>query len=223
MESLYLNLRDPLAMADFFDRWSGFASEEVRQQTEAVVKGMDQRQDISRGELNQAVVEFARAVWPVRYAVDRFFSKEGAGIEWDAVVKAVRRSTAQLMLRFQETSEVHGVDQLLGHSDVDTVLHEDEIHEIQEVRHHIREDYCRAHRKQLEPLIQEAQVLMAKFVDEIAAMRQTAEGLPALLQEELYSKVTRYEDRVLFGGEYVPSETLEDELKYYREQEALPL
>lgn len=61
------------------------------------------------------------------------------------------------------------------------------------------------------------------FQEKMAAMRLVAEGLPALLQEELYSKVTRYEDRVLIAGEYVPTETLDEELKYYSEQAALPI
>lgn len=223
MESLYLDLRDATAIADFLDRWSGLAPDDVRQDAEAVIKGVDQGGEMSASELAEAVMEFARGVWPTRYALGRFFQKEGALIEWDAVTKAVRRSTAQLMLRFRETSGVEGLDEMLVHTDVDTVLRDEELHEIQEVRHHIREDYYRMHKSQLAPLVAEAQNLLKMFQERMAAMRLVAEGLPALLQEELYSKVTRYEDRVLIAGEYVPTETLDEELKYYSEQAALPI
>jgi len=223
MESLYLDLRDKTAMAGFLQHWSDLADDEVRGQAEDIVRSLDQGEELSAGEVAEAVSEFARDVWPARYALARFFNKEGALIEWDTVVKAVRRSTAQLMLRFRDTAGFEGLDEMLEHADLDTVLRDEEVHEIQEVRHHVCEDYYRSHKKQLVPLMDEARRLLSVFDGKISELRHTAEGLPALLQEELYSKITRYEDRVLYAGGYVPSETLDEELKYYREQEALPI
>ena len=95
--------------------------------------------------------------------------------------------------------------------------------EIQHIRHQLMEDYWLANKSKLQKYVSEGENELNKFEAIIMELRECATGLPVMLQEELYSKITRYEDRVYFNGETLNELILQEELNYYREQKEIPI
>lgn len=223
MEDIYLNTQKPLQLIHFLSEWVSFAKPELRKKAEAYIESYDQGEEVDRVELAEFVRDFAREIYPIRFALDRFFSEEGALIEWDHVEKSVLRSTAHLMHQFQKGTSVHSIDELLEHEDFEMTFGDNERSEILQVRHHVREDFIKEHPQTLAPLMDEGERVRNMFEEEIKKMRNVASGLPTLLQEELYSKITRFEDRVYYQGEHIPLQILEEELAYYTDQKEIPI
>lgn len=223
MEALYLDIRSRTRVVDFLSHWSGFAPKAMKARAEAAVHAYDEGQELEVNEMSALAKELAREIWPVRYALDRFFGAEGALIEWDKVERTVSKSTAHLMERFRKASEVKSLDELLAHDDFDMTFGGGERDEIESVRHQVREDYLKTNANSLERLVEDGVVLLEEFEHRMKDMRRVAEGLPMAMQEELYGKVTQFEDKWFFKGEQIASEILDEELSYYRDQSSEPV
>ncbi len=223
MEDAYLNLNDKAKLVDFLSEWSGLASKDTKAKAEAMVRDYDDGKVEDVVPLMLLAKAMAIEIWPIRFALNRFFEEEGALIELDKVEKSVRKSTAHLIERFRNNSGCKSLSELLAHDDFDMSFRDEERSEIEQMRHHIREDYWTAHAKNLSKLVEEGKELMETFQDKMESLRLIAEGLPALLQEELYAKVNRFEDQCFYKGQSISSEILDQELAYYKEQEALPI
>ncbi len=221
--NLYLDLSDNRAMADFLYHWIGFASEKARHRADAMLERYDRKEEIEPDQMAAVVKDLAEKIWPIRFAVNRFFNEEGALVEWDRVELAVRRSTAHLMQRFREAGEAHSINGLFADDDFGTAFSEEDRAEIEQVRHHIREDYAKNHVETLETLIEEGEAMLKHFKARIAELREIAEGLEDVFQKELYEKITHMEDRCLFGGEHISDERLKEEIAYYKDQKELPI
>jgi hypothetical protein len=223
METLFLDLSRRMSLANFISHWSSFASKDLRKQVDTLVRRYDDGEDVEKNLMAEAAKDLAREIWPVRYALDRFFAGEGALVEWDRVEHAVGKSTAHLMDRFRQATDVKSVDDLLAHDDFDMSFHDEGREEIVTTRHHVREDYWQSQSNTLEHLVEEGTGLLETFERHIKDMRLLAERLPMAMQEELYGKVTKYEDKWLFKGETIPMEMLEEEMAYYRDQASEPV
>ena len=223
MEDFYLNLNSRTRIADFLSEWLGYGSKDIKTKADSTLTAYDDGKDLDVVEMADVARDLAIDIWPTRFALNRFFSEEGGMIEWDMVEKAVTRSTAHLMERFRKTSGVKSLDELFEHDDFDISFKDAEKSEIEQVRIHVREDYWKQHAENLVKLVEEGRIILEKFLQEMGKMRKIAEGLPTMLQDELYSKISRFEDRVLFYGEHIPLEMLNEELAYYTEQKELPI
>jgi len=223
MEDIYLDLSDSTEMINFLSRWLAFSSGKIHSHADSFITDYDDGKVVQEVELANFVREFARGVFPVRYALDLHFNEGGSAEEWSKVEKAVSRSTAHLLSRFRKMSEVSTLNELFQHDDFDITFGEERRVEIEQVRHHVLEDYWAANKNSLQSMVDDGEVVLNKFENIIQKMRDCAAGLPTLLQEELYSKITRFEDRVYYQGEVVPLQMLEEELAYYQDQKELPI
>ncbi|MHB8831153.1 MAG: hypothetical protein ACYC44_03515 [Patescibacteria group bacterium] len=223
MEELSLNLKDKLGLVDFLSEWSGLASPRIKARAEAMVQAYDDGQTLETDDIAEEAEILALDIWPARFSLTRFFSEEGAMIEWDRVEQAVRHSTAHLMERFRRATGVRSLGEMIKNDDFDLSFHEEERREIEDVRHHLREDYWNSHPKSLESLMGEGRILLESYKEKLSALRALAEGWPSLLAEEVLAKARSYEDRIYFKGEHIPLESLDEELAYYREQKELPI
>ncbi len=223
MEDLYLDLSDSTESINFLSKWIGFSSGKIKSHADSFITDFDDGKAVDNIGLANFVSEFARDVYPTRYALDKFFCESGASKEWLGTEKAVRRSTAHLMNRYKSASGVDSIDELFAHEDFDMTFGDEEKMEIEQVRHHVREDYWRANKNSLQSLVDEGEASLKQFEDVVIKLRDCAGSLPSLLQEELYSKITRYEDRVLYQGEVLDEDVLNEELAYYKDQQELPI
>jgi hypothetical protein len=223
MEELSLSLKNRLPMVDFLSEWAGFANPEMRSKAEAMIQAYDDGGELDKPALAELVINLAKHIWPVRFALNRFFGEEGALIEWDMVEKAVRRSTAHLMERFKRSTHCKSLDEMLKHEEFEQTFGDEEKNEIESVRHHLLENYWASHPSSLQPLIEEGRSIMEAYDQKLTELKALAEGWPSLLAEELFSKVKSLEDRIYFQGEHLSLEILDGELAYYREQKELPI
>lgn len=210
-------------MVDFLADWAGFASPEMKSKAEAMIQAYDDGEEPDKTVLAELVIALAKQIWPIRFALGRFFGEEGALIEWDMVEKAVRRSTAHLMERFKRSTGCRSLDEMFKHEDFDQAFRQEEKDEIESLRHHLLESYWASHPSSLQPLIEEGRSLLTSYEKRLEELKKIADGWPSLLAEELLAKVKSLEDRIYFKGEVIPFEIVDGELAYYREQKELPI
>lgn len=223
MSDLYLDLSDKREMINFLSRWLAFADAEYRKHADSFIADYDDGKSLEAVELQNFTKEFAKVIFPVRYGLTIFFAGEGAGIEWVRIENSVRRSTALKMCKFKASGEAETIAEMFKDDDVDIVFSEDEKMEIEHVRHQLIEDYWLANKGRLQRFLTEGENELNKFEDVMVSLRECAANLPTMLQEELYSKITRFEDRVYFNGEVIDDVLLAEELNYYRDQKEVPI
>jgi hypothetical protein len=223
MSDLYLDLSDKREMINFLSHWLAFADSEYRKHAESFIADYDNGKNIEVVELQNFTKEFATEILSIRLALTDFFANQGAGIEWNRVENTVRRSTALKMRKFKASGEAETIDQLFHDDDFDVIFNEDEKMEIQHVRHQLIEEYYLSNKNKIQGIIAEMENVFNKFNDLIFELRECAAVLPTMLQEELYSKITRYEDRFYFNGESIDENLLKEELQYYTEHKEVPI
>ena len=151
----------------------------------------------------------------------RFFSEEGRDEEWRRILSSVRPSTAHLLKRLRQGLAAATVDEVLAGGDVSTALSQGEEVEIAEVRSHLRQDYWREQGKTLGILADAGEAALKGYLGRLKQLRDLAFDLPKGFQDEVFSKIARYEDRIFFEGELLPLEILDEEMKYYVEQKEI--
>ncbi len=223
MTDIFLDLEDKKEIINFLSHWIDFSDGKIKAIADAFITDYDDGKAVDLAQLQNFVKEFARDVYPARYALENFFEDSGAAKEWAMVEKALRRSTAHLLSRYHNNQEINTLNDLFKDDDFDLSFTDEDRSEILQVRHHVREDYWAANKQSLQAYADEGESVLNNFEDLIFELRDCAENLPALLQEELYAKITKFEDRVLFGGEVLDEEMLKQELAYYKDQAEIPI
>lgn len=221
MTDLHLDLRDRARVVDFLADALEYASAKERADAEKWITAYQDGERVPTDKLAAAARRLAQATWPARYALGRYAAKEGAEDEWKKVLAAIRPSTAHLLKRFRTAAGVATLDEALAHGDADAALRSEERVEIDEVRRLVRQDMWRRHGKSLAVLVKSGQAELKGAMDRIQRLRDLASDLPRGLQDEAFSKIVHYEDRILFGGEIVPLEILDQEIAYYTEQKEI--
>lgn len=221
MSDLSLDTRDKARVADFIADNAEFASPKERSYAEDLVVAYQEGDKVSSEKLANACRKLAIAAWPARFALEKYFTREGASDEWQRVVSAVRPSTAHLLKRFRQGTTAETLDEVLSHEDSDAAFKEGERLEIDEVRKHVRLDHWRERRKSIEPYVKEGKLRLDAYAEALGKLRELATSLPQGLQDEAFSKLAHYEDRILYRGEAVPMEILEHEVAYYTEQKEI--
>jgi hypothetical protein len=134
---------------------------------------------------------------------------------------AIRPSTAHLLKRLKTASKAKTLDEALADADAGIALRDEEQLEISEVRRHVAHDIWREKAETLKILVKAGEKELAGYKKRFAALRELGTALPSSLLNEVFSKLARYEDRILFAGEVIPMEILDDEVKYYNEQKEI--
>lgn len=222
MSDLFLDLKDKPRVIDFLVEAVPFmASSDERGEVEVLVKQYQDGERVPTDKLADVARRVAISTWPSRYALKRFLSHEGVEEEWKKVLAAVRPSTAHLLKRTRQATKAGSLDELLKHPEATPALRDEETEEIGRTRVHVREDIWKSKKDELSRLVNDGQRECDGYVKRLRGLRDLAEALPQSLQEEVFSKLRHYEDRIMFAGEIVPMEILDEEIRYYTDQKEI--
>lgn len=221
MSTLHLDLHDKARVVDFIAEYSDYSSSEERRVAQELAKTYADGQKVATDALAQAARKLAIAVWPARYAVEMYFAEKGAEEEWNRVLSAIRPSTAHLLKRFRQGTDASSLDEVLNHEDAHLAIKEEESLEIAEIRRHVRMQFWLQEQKKIESFVKEGKKLMDAYAERLGRLRELAIELPSSLQNDVFAKLMHYEDKILYAGEVVPLEILDQEVQYYNEQKEI--
>lgn len=221
MSEAHLDLHDALAVTDFIDANVEYLPEKDRAPYQKLAEDLHAGKKVKQDIMAEMAKNLGAATWPSRFALKQFLESAGAEMEWDAIVKAVRPTTALLLKRLRKNAGTKTLDETLNSSDAPMAIHESEETEIALVREEARIELFQEHRKNLAPMVKEAQVELEAMKKRLKQLRDVAGKLPKE-QTLILSKLDHYEDRIYFDGELVPLELLDKEVGYFKEDEAIP-
>jgi len=217
----HLDLRDRNAVIDFLDENAGYLPEADRKPYERAVADAEDGNKITTERLADLAKNLAAATWAERRALADHLAGEGADAEWEVLIEAVRPTTKLLLQRLHKNALGQSVDAVLASSDASMAIHEEEETEITLLRPELRRTLWASSAKKL-----------AKAVDgkeaELEAMRKRLKRLrdyankPSRIQEQLRAKLDALEDRIYFGNESIPVETMDAELRFDIEDLEIP-
>lgn len=211
----YLDLTDRTAVCDFIESVLPYLPEKDRKPYEALVEaGRDDAETVTRERLAEAAKNIGIVTWPARRALARFVESVGSELEWEAVVKNVRPSTAAILRKLRKDASATDLASTLAHSDASIVLKPDQEIEISMVRDEARIDLYEDHREALEPMIEDAVTELEAVKKRMKKLRERAVEATGTLQEANFDKLNDLEDRIYFGGEAVPLEILDAEVQF---------
>lgn len=220
-DALFLDLRDKPRVIDFLVENLSFVDSKDRKAAEEAIKTYQAGERVPTDSLAEIARKLALASWSDRCALKAYVEGEGAASEWEGVLAAVRPSTAHLVTRFRQKTKVATLTKLLQHPDVDSVLRDEEVQEILHIRSQVQQDIWKKQHKAVSAFIKEFDQDLEEYVKRMRALRDLAAVLPFMLQDEVFSKLKHYEDRIMFAGEEVSLEILDEEIKYYTDQKEI--
>jgi hypothetical protein len=221
MSDYFLDLKDKPRVVDFLVETAAYADEVARMDAATWAKQYQDGEHVPTDKLAAAAKKLAEATWPARYAIHVYCSKENPNEEWTRVNAAIRPSTAHLLKRLKTASKAKTLDQALADPDAGIALREEEQLEIAEVRRHVAHDIWKEKKDTLDILVKAGEKELAGYHKRFDALRELGTTLPSSLLNEVFSKLSHYEDRILFSGEVIPLEILDEEIKYYRDQKEI--
>lgn len=208
-----LNLQDATAVCDFIESVLPYLPEKDRKSYEAAVTASrDGEAAVTRERLAEMAKNIGAITWPARHALARFIETVGSELEWEAVVKNVRPSTATILRKLRKDANATTLAGALADDDASIVLSSDQEIEISMVRDEARVDLYEDHKEALEPMITEATVELEAMKKRLKKLRDRAIGVKGTQQEGLFDKLNDFEDRIYFGGEAFALETLDAEV-----------
>lgn len=211
----YLDLKDRTAVCDFIESVLPYLPEKERKPYETLVQSARDRSDEPTPErLAEEAKKIAAATWPARHALSRFIESVGSELEWEAVVKHVRPSTATILKKLRKDANATDLTSTLKDDDASIVLKPDQEIEISMVRDEVRIDLYEDHRESLESMIREAEKELAAIQKRFKQLRERAVESTGTLQEAYFDTLNEFEDRILFGGELIPLEILDAEVQF---------
>lgn len=221
MPETSLDLRNALFVTDFIDSTVEYLPEKDRAPYVKLAEDLHDKKKVKPEIMAEMAKNLGAATWPARQALKRFLETTGVEMEWDAVVKAVRPTTALLLKRLRKNADAKTLDETLKSSDAPMAIHQSEEMEISLVREEVRIELFQEHRKNLASVIKEAQVELEAMKKRLKQLRDIAGKIPKE-QSLILSKLEHYEDRIYFGGENIPLDVLDKEVGYFKEDEAIP-
>ncbi|MEO5927617.1 MAG: hypothetical protein ABIO72_02855 [Patescibacteria group bacterium] len=224
MSDYFLDLKDKPRVVDFLVETAAYADDAAREVAAKWAKQYQDGEHVPTDKLAAAAKKLAEATWPARYAVKIFCTKENPAEEWTRVNAAIRDSTAHLLKRLKTASKAKTLDAVLADPDAGIALRDEEQLEIAEVRRHVAHDIWKEKAKVLDVLVKAGEKELAGYDKRFTRLRELGTTLPSSMLNEVFSKLSHYEDRILFAGEVIPLEILDEEIQYYHEQkEVSPL
>jgi len=221
MPERLLNLRDTVAVCDFIESVLGYLPEKDRKPYEVVVEEAREGKGVTVERLAEMAKNIGAVTWARRRALARFIETVGAELEWEGVVKNVRPSTAAILKKLRKDSGAGDLASTLTHPDASTLLKSDQEIEIGMIRDEVRTDLYEDHAEALEPLIEEAQTELEAMKKRLKKVREQADAVGGTQQIAYFDKLAALEDRIYFGGEAIPLETLDAEIQYDASEQVL--
>ncbi len=211
MSDLFLDLQDKDRILNFIAEYSDFLNEKEKtgilpEKMEALAK---------RGR------KIAISVWPARYALRAFFVLQGVVLEWQRLLGATRMGTSHILYGLHMQDKKKNVDEIVESDDAREILTDDMRMEISAIRHELRIDFWKEKNKDIAGFVKEGEKKMRLIAERLATLREIAVVSPAFLQDEIFSKLSHFEDRIFYNGEDMSLEILDAEIVYYREQKEL--
>jgi hypothetical protein len=223
MSDLYLNFEDRAEVMEFLSEISVFADKKSRGAAEDLIRASDQGRSLTAEKLADFTRRMAVATWPARVAMQDHFSHRAVIEEWEKVASQVEPALEKKMFGFRKGAGAKTLDDLLKHPDAGDTFSAEDLLAIQDVRRRAREDFWNTKKATLKTLIKKYQQVLGEYQARFQKLRELAAVFTTGVQDEIYSKLQHFEDRVLFGLESVPLEILDEEILYYVEQKELPL
>ncbi len=211
----YLDLKDRTAVCDFIESVLPYVPEKDRKPYEALIQaGREGEETVTQERLAEAAKNIGAVTWPARRALSRFVESVGSELEWEAVVKNVRPSTATVLRKLRRDANASTLDAALADDDASIVLKPDQEIEVSMVRDEVRVDLYEDHKEALEPMIEEAAKELEAMKKRLKRLRERAVESTDTLQEASFDRLSEYEDRIYFGGEAIPLEILDADIQF---------
>ncbi len=222
MTDLYLDLRDQAHTLDFIDDALLYVAPTARKRLEQDLEGLTTKRALATEELASFAKEVAKKSWPARRALRQWLHhQDGCDMEWRKVVAAVSDSTAHILERFRHGTACTSLDTVLAHEESGSAFRDLERFEIAEVRRHVMHDIWREKRRDLSQDEDAAEKKLTAIAKRLDTLRELAGDAP-WIQDEIMSKLERWEDRLYFKGEELDVKLLDEEIGYYREEKEVP-
>jgi hypothetical protein len=223
MPGQLLNLRDRAQVLDFIAEHMAYLPDTERRKAEERFEDIEKDIDKpSREELADFARRVGRKSWTARRVLAAYLATQnGCDEEWRRVVSAVSSGTAHLLERFRHAEKCESLELTLSHDESDSAFRELERLEIAHVRSQIKQAIWKAKRKELAPQMEKEEARLVELTQRFEALRTLAVETP-WIQDEVLTKLERFEDDVYFGGKDLNPDELDEEIKYYREEKELP-
>jgi len=221
MSDLFLDLRDKPRVIDFMVDVAEYAGPAERFKAEKIVAAYSDGEHIGTDKLANDARTLAISTYPARYALRHFVSGAGASEEWKKLFAALRPSTAAILKRFKNASNASTIDEVLSHAESDVALRDEERSEIDHVREHVQHDLWHEKGESLDEFRLQGERELTKYLGRLKSLRDLAVELPASIQDEVFSKIASYEDKIFFAGGSVSSEILDEEVRFYTDQKEI--
>jgi chromosome segregation ATPase len=221
MTQRFLNVRDPVQVADFIDSVVEYLPESEQAEYAKFVAKLHQEEEVTPEEMSEQAKGIALKTWPIRRALDKYLQGAGAEKEWEAVLDAVRPTTALLLKRLWKNSGLRTLDEALASSDAPLAIHDSEEMEIKLVRPEVRISIWEEEQETLKPLLKEAMGELEALQKRLKILREQAMRV-AKQQEALLARLEGLEDRIYFAGESPSLEKLDAEMQYALEESIIP-
>ncbi len=217
----HVDIDDPLALADFLDRNIEFLSEKARIPFVKDLETLERGEVFSRAQSAEVIKDLGVASWPMRRALASYLESDGVEDEWRRMLALVRPTTALLLKRLRKNTNAKTLDEALASSDAAYAIHEREEEEIAHLRPEVHIQIWKEQCAALAPRVAaERKTLteLQKRFQQWRSMARTSIKNEGVLME----KVERYEERVFIGGEMIPLESLDEELRLDRADIEIP-
>lgn len=221
MPELYLDVTDRNRIVDFIAAHVPFAPAAAQKRLEKLLRDAETDEAaVPVHALADAARKLAIAVWPARYAVAAYGAAHPDAV-WGAVASSLRSHTRVHIERLRRAFKEDSVEALLERSDADAALSDDERLELQSALAEAQVTVWKMHRTEMKDAVENASGALSRFLERMEALRELGGNLDVGLQREAFSKADHYEDRMLYEGELVPLEILDEEIAYYRDQKEI--
>lgn len=219
----FLDLKNRDLTLDFIVEHVAYLPETDRRRVLETVEKIHAGERMTQQGLTELAWRVGKKSWPARRALEAFLkTKSGCDEEWRMTVAAVSNSTAYLLERFRHGTKCTTLDETLGHEESSSAFRDVEQREIAEVRRHVRETIWRLQQKEMASLLAQQTALLQAIQIRLDALRELADATPAI-QDEVLSKIARFEDDLYFAGKELDVKRLDAEVAYYREAKELPV
>ncbi len=211
----HLDLHTRIAVCDFIESVLPYLPEKDRKPYEALIQAArDESEEVTPERLADEAKNIGASTWPARHALARFIESVGSELEWEAVVKHVRPTTASLLKKLRKDANATDLASTLKDDDASIVLKPDQEIEISMVRDEARIDLYEDHQEALEPMIDEAAKELEAIKKRLKRLRERAVESTGTSQDAGFEKLNELENRIFFAGEAVPLEVLDAEVEF---------
>lgn len=223
MTQRFLNVRDPVQVADFIDSVVEYLPEDQQKEYISFVAELHEEEgdEVKPEEMAQKAKTIAVQTWPAHRALEKYLQGAGAEKEWEAVLEAVRPTTSLLLKRLWKNSGCRTLDEALASSDAPLAIHDEEEMEIKLVRPEVRISLWQDEQETLKPLVKEATMELEGLQKRLKALRDQALR-SAKQQDSLLAQLESLEDRIYFAGQSIPLDKLDLELQSILEDGIIP-